>query len=121
MTRYFLDTEFNGIGGDLISLALVAENGAFLYLATECRNPVPWVAEHVIPIIDVENARPFHVKPYQFGDGIKSYLGDDPSPEIVADWPDDIRYFCQCMIIGPGQMINIRSIKFELCRVDSYP
>gem|GEM_PF-4079500 len=30
--RYFLDTEFNGFGGALISLALVSEAGPSLYL-----------------------------------------------------------------------------------------
>jgi hypothetical protein len=34
---------------------------------------------------------------------------------IIADWPDDIRYFCESLIVGPGQMINIlNKIKFEL-------
>jgi hypothetical protein len=25
--------------------------------------------------------------------------------EIIADWPDDIRYFCELLITGPGYMI----------------
>jgi hypothetical protein len=34
---------------------------------------------------------------------------------IIADWPDDIRYFCEALITGPGQCINLHhQIKFEL-------
>ena len=32
--RYFLDTEFNGFGGDLLSLALVPEHGADEFYVT---------------------------------------------------------------------------------------
>lgn len=129
MTRYYLDTEFNGMGGDLISLALVADDGRELYLATKCYNPVPWVAANVMPIIGLEGAHPFYVKPHQFSEAIQGFLSDSIYPAVIADWPDDIRYFCQCLIIGPGRMINIPSIKMinipsiklELVRVDAYP
>ena len=40
---------------------------------------------------------------------------------IIADWPDDIRYFCQAIITAPGQMVNIPRLTFELARVDAYP
>jgi hypothetical protein len=51
--RYFLDTEFNGFGGDLISLALVPEYGdreyyAVLPLPEELH---PWVARNVVPYL----------------------------------------------------------------------
>ena len=43
--RYFLDTEFNGFGGELLSLALVREDGASIYLLyTVPGNIARWVA-----------------------------------------------------------------------------
>lgn len=120
--RYFLDTEFNGMGGELISLALVSEFHEELYLATTCRQPIAWVAENVIPIIRCQRADPVWVRPADFGEKIAKFLADDPCPIIIADWPDDIRYFCQTLIIGPGQMVNIRGpIGFEIHRVEAYP
>ena len=119
--RYFLDTEFNDYGGELISLALVSEVGAkILYIATPCSNPTPWVAENVIPILDVGTS-PRIVTADEFGSEIAEFLKDDKAPVIIADWPDDIRHFCAALITGPGCMVNLRSLQFEMVRVDSYP
>lgn len=119
--RYFLDTEFNGFGGDLISIALVGEDGRELYLATECIKPVPWVAENVMPIMRCTGARPVMVSPKHIGPIISSFLFDHGLPMIVADWPDDVAYFCRALIVGPGQMVDIASLHFEIVRVDVYP
>ena len=51
--RYFLDTEYNGFGGSLLSLALVPEDGDELYLTLKSDEPiVEWVDRHVIPYLD---------------------------------------------------------------------
>lgn len=121
--HYFLDTEFNEFGGDLISLALVSEDGEReLYVATACDAPGAWVAENVIPIIDAPGAKPTMIAANFFGYMIRNFLADERAmPQIVADWPDDIRYFCQALITGPGEMVNIPALSFHLRRVDAYP
>jgi hypothetical protein len=35
-------------------------------------------------------------------------------PVIVADWPDDIRLFCQALTLGNGQMVRLPPIRFDL-------
>ena len=46
--RYFLDTEFNGFGGTLISLALVSELGTSIYLIYPLTGMIdPWARDHV--------------------------------------------------------------------------
>lgn len=121
MARYFLDTEFNEFGGQLISLALVGEDGREVYAATECEKPGAWVSENVIPIIKCVGADPINVDPAEFGAVIQWFLRDDKTPTIIADWPDDIRYFCQAVITGPGEMVNIPRLQFQMLRVDAYP
>src|SRR3546814_14895388 len=51
--RYFLDTEFNGFGGDLISLALVPEYGdQDFYVSLPLPAQIhPWVEQNVIPYL----------------------------------------------------------------------
>ena len=117
---YFLDTEFNEFGGDLISLALVREDGRSIYLVTDCKNPRPWVAENVMPILN-SGGDPIRILPHLFGAGIAHFLHNDSDPLVIADWPDDIRYFCQALITGPGQMVAIPKIAFQILRVDTYP
>lgn len=120
--RYFLDTEFNGLGGELISLALCPETEApELYIATKCFSPIDWVRENVVPIVDISRAHPRWIAESDFGWRIAQYLECDSDPVIVADWPDDISYFCRALIVGPGQMVALPGVKFEIARIDAYP
>tara|TARA_R110000824_G_scaffold127250_3_gene287291 strand:+ start:1515 stop:1961 length:447 start_codon:yes stop_codon:yes gene_type:complete len=109
--RYFLDTEFNGFGGELISIALVPEDDGLapFYAAVECRNPTSWVAEHIIPVLDVEP-----VDRSRLADQFADYLSEDPEPELVADWPEDIALAARLLVIGPGLMKPVRNIRFDL-------
>lgn len=118
---YFLDTEFNGFGGELISLALVSEAGKELYLATHCPAPAEWVKENVMPILRCEGAEPHCTDVGQFGRIIARFLAGDRNAAIVADWPDDISYFCKALITAPGEMVAIPQIQFQMLRVDAYP
>lgn len=109
--RYFLDTEFNGFGGELISIALVPENDgrAPFYAAVECKNLTPWVVEHIIPVLDVEQETRSGLV-----DLFADYLGDDPEPVLVADWPEDIAHAARLLVVGPGLMKPVRNIRFDL-------
>jgi|TARA_R110000744_G_scaffold57570_1_gene120823 hypothetical protein len=118
--KYYLDTEFNGHGGELLSLALVSEEGAMLYLVVpEPVSPlVPWVADNVWPV----RHHPWEiVAPREgWGQRIASFLGGEPAT-IVVDWPEDIRYFCETLITGPGYMVALNNLTFQMIRVDAYP
>ncbi len=51
--RYFLDTEYNGWGGALLSLALVPDDGEELYLTLDWDGALEeWVERNVIPYLD---------------------------------------------------------------------
>jgi hypothetical protein len=121
--KYFLDCEFNGYRGELISLALVADDGRELYIATprvSGRADI-WVYNNVFPVLFSDGARPETVRLDSFGLRVAEFMQGDPLPTVIADWPDDIRYFCECLITGPGQMVDIPGMTFELFRVDAYP
>ncbi|RZK00815.1 MAG: hypothetical protein EOO76_11315 [Novosphingobium sp.] len=109
--RYFLDAEYNGFGGELISIALVPEDEATapFYAALVCAAPTPWVAEHVLPMLDT-----MPVSRSELVDGFADYLIDDPEPLLVADWPEDVAHAARLLVTGPGRMKPIRSIRFEL-------
>jgi hypothetical protein len=127
--KFFLDTEFNGFGGELISLALVPWETDHelpeLYLATPSMSiePEPWVLAHVLPIIDAPGAEPVWSVcenwPMLIADYLRNVSGY--APYIIADWPDDIRHFCNAIITGPGEMAPISRVQFDVLRVDAYP
>lgn len=127
--RYYLDCEFNGYGGQLLSLALVpaATLKPALYIVVPSNamdeDPDPWVYKNVLPLMyKVPPAvKIWHAQPAEFGGIIEEYLAGDPTPQIIADWPDDIRYFCERVITGPGTMIRLPQVDFAVRRVDAYP
>lgn len=113
MTRLFLDCEFNGFHGKLMSMALVPENDKLpeFYKELEIKDQLdPWVRENVVPHMFL---KPVSYKDFQ--NALANYLREIGQCTIVADWPDDIRYFCESLITGPGQCLAIlHNINFEL-------
>ncbi len=112
MTRLWLDTEFNEFGGDLISMALVADDGREWYEVLPCINPKPWVKEHVLPFLK-KKALP-NVE--EMTESLRKFLAQFQNVHIVADWPEDISHFCKTLIVGPGLQINTPSLSFEIRR-----
>lgn len=136
---FTLDTEFNGYKGKLLSLALWSpEKSLYVVVARNDRPNVltEWVAEHVEPLlfkepgyglVDAYHAPLHHEAPAitiaslddlpkvleQFFGGCK--------PRIHVDWPDDVKFFSDLILTGPGTMINIPGIEFVVHREDSYP
>ena len=122
--RYFLDTEFNGFGGALLSLALVPEDGGeelYVTLTTD-EMPHDWVARNVIPYLDtvpVGLVSP-RMDRASASTAIATYLAHDSAAEIIADWPDDIAYFNQLLSVGPGRMVQVPDILFRLVNLSGF-
>ena len=93
--KYYLDTEFNGFEGELISMALVSDVGREVYLANSqferaaqwskeqahIRTPGidPWVWENVLPIVTTDYAAPLWAPLKQFAAHLKAWReGRDP-------------------------------------------
>ncbi len=113
--RYFLDTEFNGFGGELISIALVPEDAALapFYAAIPIAEPTAWVRANALPVLDAEPQPRDIVR-----DLFAAYLMNDPAPLLVADWPEDIALAARLLISRPGYMKPVRSLRFELVDPD---
>lgn len=107
--KLWLDTEFNGFGGSLISMALVDEAGASAYFALPCDNPVPWVAEHVMPVLGIT---PTTRRAAQAS--VRMFLHRFARAHVVANWPDDIKHFCSFMVDGPAECLVVPPLTFEL-------
>jgi hypothetical protein len=86
------------------------DGGAPFYVALPCPAPTEWVAAHVLPMLDIEP-----VSREAAGRAMAAYLGDDPDPLLVADWPEDIAHAARMLIAAPGHRYPIDRIRFELC------
>jgi hypothetical protein len=100
----WIDTEFTEFHGSLISMALIDENNEYFYEVIEYPEPSQWVKDNVVPILLKEPISK-EMFEYKFYNYIKKY----DSLHIIADWPDDIKYFCEVLHIRPGEMLNMPS------------
>ena len=99
----YLDCEFNGHGGELISLALADERGAasdhWYGVWPLPENVHPWVAENVIPKLGMVPCQPGLCR-LALREYIKHRSGDGRLT-IWADWPDDFAHLMRVMS-GPS-------------------
>ena len=114
--RYFLDTEYNGWGGALLSLALVPDDAEELYLTLDWTGTLePWVEKNVLPYLDSvpESLVSPRMSRADAARLVAHYLAGDPDPIIVADWPEDIAQFNALLVTGPGLMAEVPGLRFE--------
>ncbi|KKC26247.1 3'-5' exoribonuclease [Sphingomonas sp. SRS2] len=121
--RYFLDTEFNGFGGELMSVALVPEDGdQDYYVVIPIDGPYhPWVEKHVVPYL--ESVPPMlynRLDRVAAAHDIAAYLANDPEVTVIADWPEDIALFCRLLLIGETEIVDIRHMRFEFRRTPGF-
>jgi hypothetical protein len=121
--RYFLDTEYNGWGGALLSLALVPDEGEELYLTLDWDGPLDaWVERNVLPYLDnvpealglarMSRADAAHM--------LAHYLAGDRDPLVVADWPEDIAQLSALLVTGAGTMVEVPRLRFELIAMSGF-
>lgn len=115
--RYFLDTEFNGFGGALLSFALVPEEGEELYITLRCEDQLePWVERNVLPFLDMvpDGLAGPKMSRADAALALAHFLQADAAPLLVADWPEDIAQLCMLLLTGPGTMVPVPPMSFEL-------
>jgi hypothetical protein len=112
--KLFLDCEFTNFQGNLISMALVADNGDEFYevvnfSVVDCHE---WVLDNVVPILVKESI------PYgDFQRKLSKFLRQYPEgTEIIADWPEDFWHFTQALLTGPGRMMDTPKITMVMER-----
>jgi hypothetical protein len=134
--RYFLDTEYNGWGGALLSLALVPEDGGQeFYITLDWDFPLEaWVERNVVPYLDTvpEALVSQRLKREDAARALSAWLirehdsqsfAHHPDPvvfELVADWPEDISHVCTLVTIGPGSMVELPPITFALVELPGF-
>ena len=112
--KLFLDCEFNGFGGELISMALVDENEKYFYEVLPCMNPTSWVFNNVIPIF---NKQAIDLK--EFKKNLFNFLNHYETIHIVADWPEDFSLFLTTLMLQQGVCMTTPKLTMELWESDT--
>lgn len=125
--RYYIDCEFDGHGGEMLSMALVREDGLGLYLciADEPDLLDPWVKENVWPLVHMRLPIGKTVAYVEdWGDILRRNIGVMSIPTIIADSPVDVWRFCEAISTGSdGEWCStdFPGMTFEVHNVDCYP
>lgn len=142
-SSFYIDFEFNGMGGQLISFGIVNEDrdcGRY-FIFTDLEEKMkqhketldPWVAENVMPFLETEFTKnhpsipTFKGSTVEIQAELQKYLlslkgdSDSVNGHFQADWPVDIAYLSNLFITGPGTMIQLHGYSAEIHRIDSYP
>lgn len=124
--RYYLDTEFDGHNGPLLSLALVSEYES-IHIRTTERASDPWVAANVEPLMNRHDAGvSAKVTLNEVGVTIANFFSimRDTAPVIIADSVVDIGRFCRALstgMDGEWSSVDYPVIRFEVHDVAAYP
>lgn len=123
--RFYIDCEFDGHTGPLLSIAVVREDGYSIHVSTGLTATDPWVISNVLPILDSHQAdEDWTVGLNEVGIVLRRFIGDCPRPVIIADSPVDIARFCQAISTGEDggwASTDYPGVTFIVENVDCYP
>jgi len=104
--KLFLDCEFTNFNADLISMALVSEEGDEFYEVVPFRHLMchPWVIDNVIPILKKEE-----ISYERFQTKLRQFLNRFDEVEVIADFPEDFYHFSRSLLSGPGEMLGVNA------------
>lgn len=126
--KYYIDCEFDGHGGPLLSIAMVSYNGPSIHIRTTEIARDQWVIENVVPLMDRHDADMEATLPVNgVGEALRRFINMFPgaqSIDVIADSPVDIGRFCQAISTGEDggwASTEYPRIDFEVHNVDCYP
>ena len=95
----YLDTEFNGFHGELISIALISSvTGKEFYEVLPLPETIhSWVKKNVIPVLN-QQPEPFQTIRHRLYHFLKYHDGEP----IVADWPEDLSHLLNLLCEPDG-------------------
>ena len=113
MMKIYIDTEFDGFNGPLISMGLACADGREFYTVLDTPVTSDWVKENVVPILNRE-PETRETAQSRFAKFLSAY----EEVEVIADWPEDLAHFCQFLITGPGTRLDTPELKMKIVRED---
>ena len=123
--RYYIDCEFDGHNGPLLSMAIVRDDDDYsihMRIAQEAKDP--WVRKNVMPLMDQHKATQSGIVYINDVGGVIRAFIDTDEPTIIADSPVDIGRFCAVISTGADggwASADYPFMRFEVHNVDCYP
>jgi len=143
MANYFLDAEFNKLSRELISIAIVREDGKYAYfvmreaiealrnaqivtkLSSDLRNNIPatpedehrlWLMQNVLRNLGVtDEIEGWQMNKAEAWVELERFFYGDSDIIIHSDWPSDPEYFCALITDTTGRMVpGLEDVAFKV-------
>jgi len=122
---FYLDCEFDGHNGPLLSVALVRDYHDSIYIKTDKVAKDPWVLSHVIPVINnhecyTELTLPSH----RVAEELLKFIGPCDHPIFICDSLQDAIYLSYLLVNdaeGNYKSSPFLSLHIEVKNIDSFP
>lgn len=122
---YYVDCEFDGHRGRLLSIALVRKDGYGIHVQTLNKPFDKWVEENVMPHMNSHNAEnSVVVDENSVGAVLRVFIGQDKEPAFISDSPVDTGRLCRALTTneaGEWQPCGYDTMQFLVSNVDCYP
>lgn len=81
-----------------------------------------WVERNVVPFLDMvpESLQTERLSRSAAAEALAFFLIGDPDPLIIADWPEDIAHFSSLLVTGPGLMVPLPNLRFQLIALTGF-
>lgn len=121
--RYYVDCEFDGHNGPLLSIALVREDGESVYSRTTNKAEDLWVQENVVGVMYEAPTSCVMMPEDSVGHDLRLLMDGDDSPTVIADSVVDIARFCRAISTAyDGSWCSVNgTVRFEVHDVNAYP
>lgn len=115
--RIWIDCEWSGFRGQLLSMALVAEDGREFYAEREhkAEDCCEWVQQNVLPLMHEQHLH----SERGFCRAMGRFLNEYTAVHLIADWPEDIARFMDCLTDEPGMLVWRGRLTAEIQRIDA--
>ena len=116
MSLLFVDCEFNGFGGQLMSMAVVSDCGKEWYEVLPLPEVIePWVKNNVVDVMEKEP-----ISEFEFRMSLFAFLEQFENPTICADWYTDIAHFFSAFAGPDHSQSRGFACKAELRLIEEY-
>lgn len=106
----FLDTEFSEFGGQLISIAIVSDDGDEFYAVRHLPAEMhPWVRENVLPIL-VQEPEDDHIIKKK----LVAFLNRQRGQPVYGDWPEDFTHLLFLLCEPNGIRYDVGDLEMHL-------
>jgi hypothetical protein len=125
VNTFYIDCEFDGHNGPLLSFAIVRGDGYGLHIRVLTDATDPWVLRNVVPRMPLHGAHECcAINVEDVGQRLRDFIGDCQTPTIIADSPVDIGRFCSAISTGTTggwRSTDYPRITFRVENIDCYP